>query len=146
MRWETVLKRLVVQKTLKSQESQANIMVWVVFLLSNSGKSSKHNGLGCFLLSKVRKVKQIWLFGEFFVVRSQESQATIMVWSVFCYQKSGKSSKYNGLGWFFVIKSQESQANIMVWAVFCYRKTGKASTYISLGCFLLSQVKKVKQI
>ena len=49
---------------------------------------------------------------------SQESQANLMVWDVFCYQKQGQSSKYNDLGCFFFNQKSGISSNIMVRAGF----------------------------
>ena len=89
---------------LKIWDTQANTMVRAVSCYQKLGNSRKYNGLGCFLLSEVRKLKQIEWFGLFLVIESQETQANIMVWAVFCYQKSGNSSKYNCLVCFLLSK------------------------------------------
>ena len=50
-------------------------MVWAVFFsYQKRGNSSKYNGLGWFLLSKIKKLKEIEWFGLVFVIESQESQ------------------------------------------------------------------------
>ena len=65
-------------KTLKSQESQANIIVWIVFCYQKSGNSSKYNGLDCFCYQKTHANIMVWIV---FVIQSPENKANIMVWA-----------------------------------------------------------------
>ena len=87
-----------------------------------------------------------------------------MVRAVLCYQKTGNSNKYSGLGrfllpkvrklkqieWFglfSVIKSQESQPNVMVWAGFFLSKVRKIQTNRMVSFFfLIPKAGKVKEI
>ena len=63
-------------KSSENHESQTNIIAWAVFCYQNSGNSSKYNGLGCLLLSKVRKLKQVYIY--LFVIEGHERQENRM--------------------------------------------------------------------
>ena len=84
--------------------------------IKKSRKSRKSHGLGCFLLSKVRNLKEIEWFGLFFVINSQVTQGNRMVRAVFLSKARKLNEKnrlgsfplsevrnlkeYNGVGWF----------------------------------------------
>ena len=101
---------------IKSKETHANIMVSVVFCYQKSGNSRNQNGLGCLLLSKVRKPKDIAWFVCFFFLSKVRKLKEITWFVQFSFLKS-RVRKLKQIYWFgmvFGIESQEPPANIMV--------------------------------
>ena len=82
-------------------------MVRAVFCYQKSGSSSKYNGLGWFLLSKVRKLKEIESFGLVFVIESQETQGNRMV-GLFLLSKVTKLKQIEWFGLFFRIQKSRN--------------------------------------
>ena len=140
-------------------------MVWAVWGYRKSGnsveiewfglfcviKSQENQGdiicLGCFGLSKVRKLKEINIFGCFGGIKSQED-----------------SERYNGLGCFFLYQKSGNSRSRIVWVVSLLSKVRKTQgdTMVlvwifviksqetheksnGLGCFALSKVRKLKE-
>ena len=101
-------------------------MVWIVFLIKSRENSRKCNGVGCWLLSKVRKSKKITV--SFF--------------------RSSKVRKLQEISWcclVFVIRSQESHRNIMFLVASSHQTLGITRKYNGLGSFLLSKVRNSKE-
>ena len=105
MRWRMVLRRLVVPKSLTTQETEGNIMGLVLSSYQKAGNSRKYNGLFFYQKSGISRKS------NFPGIKSKETQRNIMVWLPFFHQKYGTTRKFNGLG--------SSPWNIMV-LLFCF--------------------------